>query len=184
MTNPTIEFSREINFHDLSSKEKRIAIMAEAGERKALEGRIGIPSLTKLEATVMLLNEGRSKGVSMIGKLSAEGDQACIASLKPVAFTMQENLNIRFLAEDLITPELEEENLYTPESEDLEPYPAEGLLDLGELVTQYFALFLDPYPRAEGAELSTEQMKDISINEPLIEKPNPFAELAKLRDKT
>jgi len=184
MTNQTVEFSREINLQDLSSKEKRIAIMAEAGERKALEARIGIPSLTKLEATVMLLNEGRSKGVSMVGKIIAEGDQACIASLKPVPFVMEENLNIRFLAEDLITPELEEENLYTLESEDIEPYPAEGLLDIGELITQYFALSLDLYPRAEGAELSTEQLKDISVNEPLMEKPNPFAELAKLRNKT
>lgn len=178
------EFSYDINFYELSAREKHVKLSATPEELAALAARMGFISLKNLQAELILKNLGKTKGVIVKGSLKAKGSQACIISLEPVPFDVKEELAFKFLPEGSITPEMEEENIYTLNSEDLEEIPQDGIVDLGELMAQYMVLSIDPYPRAKGAMLEADPKKGLMVNEPEEKKPNPFAKLAVLRDKS
>ena len=77
---------------------------------------------------------------------------------------------------------MEEENLMTLDSEDLEPMP-EDSFDLGELMAQYLGLSVDPYLNDDFIFSKEDLGPNVSLNEPDLTKPNPFAVLSGLRDK-
>ena len=58
------------------------------------------------------------------------------------------------------------------------------LVDVGEIVAQTLSISMDPYPKAKGASVKAPKNVNISVNEPELEKPNPFAVLSKLKDKS
>lgn len=171
------EFSYSINLSELGKSEKHVKLEADEGQCKALAKRFSISSLGGFRAEMTLKDDGYSKGVALKGHFSAlignEDQEGCFEELF-------EDLNIRFLPEERITPELEEENMMTLDSEDLEPLP-EGPLDLGELVSQYLALSLDPFLLDDISAEEIEKLSGVTLNEPPIKKENPFAVLTDLK---
>ena len=176
------EFSYFVNVKDISSRGKHFKLTATQEECDGLAKRFELESLNELHASLEMKDEGKSHGITLIGKLSAVAQQGVGIGGDIQDVFVDETINIRFLPEDKITPELEEENLMTLDSEDLEQLPEETI-DLGELMSQYLGLSVDPY-FGDDYILSKEDIgKGVSFNEPALERPNPFAVLSGLKDK-
>lgn len=163
------EFSRPIR---LTPEPREVVLDATAAERAALAARFGILGIHALAARLRLRPEPGGT-VRARGTLSAEVEQACVVTLEPVRQRVEADLDLRILG-DGETPADED-----PDSPD-EIESQGGAVDLGEAVAEQLALALDPYPRAEGAELPEFDPPEPPEPTPP-ERPNPFAGLAKLR---
>jgi len=176
------EFSYIANIKDASSKGKHYKLRAEQEQCDALAKRFGLVSLTDFHIMLEMKDEGKGKGITLRGKLFAVAHQVSGSSEDGLKVIVDDIINIRFLNESKITPELEEENMMTLDSEDLEVLP-EDVFDLGELMSQYLGLSVDPF-LSDGFILSQDDLGEgVSLNEPELSKPNPFAVLSQLRDK-
>jgi uncharacterized metal-binding protein YceD (DUF177 family) len=161
MTRP--EFSRP---YRLGTERREVEIEADAAERAALARRFGILAVDALSATLSLVPE-TSGIVRACGRLRAGVEQACVATLEPVAQQVDVPLDLRILPEGALPTDED------PESPD-EIESAGGVVDLGEAVAEQLALALDPYPRAPGVE---PELPNDPEEEPA--RPNPFAALKK-----
>jgi uncharacterized metal-binding protein YceD (DUF177 family) len=83
----------------------------------------------------------------LTAQLRAEGAQACVITLAPVAFRIDEALRRRYVA-GLAPPDADEVEI---PAEDVELMPE--TLDLTAIAEEALALALPLYPRAPGAEL-------------------------------
>lgn len=165
MTRP--ELSRPIR---LTGERRHVEIAATPAEMAALAARFGILGVSALRAELDLSPE--PGGITRArGALLAQVEQACIATLEPVAQAVEAALDLRILPEG--TPPRDDD----PDSPD-EIESQGDVVDLGEAVAEQLALALDPYPRAPGAEPG---LPDDPLDEVAPARPNPFAALAKLK---
>jgi len=163
------EFSRPVR---LAPEPREVVLDASPAERAALALRFGILGLHALSARLALRPETGGT-IRVRGTLSAEVEQACVVTLEPVRQRVEAALDLRILGEGEMPADED------PDSPD-EIESQGGTVDLGEAVAEQLALALDPYPRAEGAELP--EFDPPEAPEPATpERPNPFAGLAKLR---
>ena len=163
------EFPRTIR---LGLESREVALDATATECAALAERFGILGIGSLSARIRLEPE-TGGSIRARGVLVAEVEQACIVTLDPVRQQVRASIDLRLL-EDGESPGDDD-----PDSPD-EIETSGGLVDLGEAVAEQLALALDPYPRAEGAELPAFDPLEEAEPEPPA-KPNPFAALGKFR---
>lgn len=168
------EFSREIAL-DERQGQRRFAVEATPGECAAIARRLDLLELRHLKAEGML-RPGAGGRWSLAGRLAADVIQRCVVSLEPIAARVEDAFEIAFAPID----EADGDELDLTEA-DVEPLPASGILDVGEIVTQHLSLALDPFPRAPGVGVGDH-----------IEAPDdgparvaPFADLsARLRGKS
>jgi uncharacterized metal-binding protein YceD (DUF177 family) len=149
-----------------------IDIAVSESERAALAEEYGLQAVKAFSAQV----ETRpiSGGVKVDGRLTADIVQTCVVSLVPVEEHIDETFSVRFLREAPPAPKPGDEILVDADVPD-PPELLEGpTLDLGALAEEYFALAINPYPRAPGAELPAD------LGEPLGAADSPFAVLADL----
>jgi uncharacterized metal-binding protein YceD (DUF177 family) len=160
------EFSRRVRADSVGPEGLRERLRAAPAERAALAQRFGIESVDRLEATLDLAAEPGGT-IRVRGHLAADVTQVCVVTFDPVAQHIEEPVELRFVPAGM---ELAEDD---PGAPDEIPMSRGDVLDLGEAVAEQLALALDPYPRAEGAELPPEARESGS--------PGPFTALAKLR---
>ena len=146
-------------------------IGADADERAALSRRFGLVAIDRLEATLVLRREAGS--VVATGRVAADVTQACSVTDEPLAVTVDEPVELRFVEElggeeDV---ELSEDALDTMPIED-------GTIDLGEAAAETMALALDPFPRGPGAAAALRQAGVIGEDE-----VTPFNAFAALKGK-
>jgi uncharacterized metal-binding protein YceD (DUF177 family) len=142
------EFFRPLSVDRLGDGQVEERIEATEAERRALARRLGLLSLDRLSAE-MLLTKPAQGVIRAEGRFEADVVQACVVSLEPVASRVAEALCIVFST--AVGP-ARHEVLVEAEGED-EPEPiVNGVMDLGEAVAQCLAVALDPYPRAAGAQ--------------------------------
>lgn len=169
------EFSRPLDLEALGDDEVRFEIEAKEGERAALAARFGLLGLEALTAVLLVRKPAGRPYVRVSGRLSARVVQACVVTLAPVASSLEEDFAVMYSLAPLPVP-IRGEVRVDPEDEELEPVPPGGI-DLGELTAEQLSLALDPYPRAEGAELDRRSWGEGEEEE----RPKPFAGLAALR---
>jgi uncharacterized metal-binding protein YceD (DUF177 family) len=176
MTDAELEFSRPVPLDEIRGKTIRRSIEATEVERRRLAERLGLSAIDALTATVSLEALDKGRLVVARGAFDADVTQICVVTLEPLLRNVSESFEIRLA----IAPDSDDAaiTIVDPTLED-EPEPLEGdSVDLGELVAQHLSLALDPYPRAEGAELDTEALE---TGNPASDRP--FAELAQLKPK-
>ncbi len=164
------EFSRPVR---LGPEPRELTLEASPAEREALARRFGILGIGALSARLRLVPEPGGT-VRARGTLSAAVEQECVVTLEPVAQSVEAPLDLRILAEGEVPADDD------PDSPD-EIESHGGIVDLGEAVAEQLSLALDPYPRAEGAELPELDGPAPEPEEGEPARPNPFAKLAKLR---
>jgi uncharacterized metal-binding protein YceD (DUF177 family) len=170
MSNP--EFSRPVRIDTIGDKPHGITIGANEQERIALASRFGLISIERLEAEAQVARTGDTIMVSS-GRLKAAVTQACVASGEPVAATIDEPFDLRFVPEGGGA----EEEIELAEG-DLDVIGYEGsAVDLGEAAAQTLALALDPFPRAPNADTA---LKEAGVIDE--ESAGPFGALKALRD--
>jgi len=181
------EFTRPVGVTSLGHG-KTMTLTATEAERVGLMRRFDLENLSLFEAAITvgpLDDARRADWIQATGKLRAEYVQNCVVTLRPVPQKLDLDLNLTFapMADDQIGSEI----VIDPHQPD-DPDPIEnGKIDLGEAIAQQFAMALDPYPKASGAEISQqyqvdedEKIHDFRENH---QKSGPFADLAPLKGR-
>jgi uncharacterized metal-binding protein YceD (DUF177 family) len=141
------EFSHVVKLSEVGSHSRNIQLSADEAARAGLMARFDLAALDCLKAEISLAHD--SKGVVATGRFAADLAQYCIASHDPVPAQMDEAVHIRFIAEPVISGEVELEL----EADDCDTMFHDGqTIDLGEAVAQSLGLALNPYPRSPEAE--------------------------------
>ncbi|NJO54230.1 MAG: DUF177 domain-containing protein [Bacteroidales bacterium] len=157
--------------------ESSLTLEPNAETRAALARHVGALSVPELTATLDLAAD-RKAGVSVTGRLKGRIVQACVVTLEPVESAIDEAVDARFVpaAEPRAAsgPEIE----VSLEAEDPPEPLINGRIDLGAVLTEFFSLGIDPYPRKPGAAWQPAEAETQA--EP--EAESPFAALAKLRN--
>lgn len=163
----------------LPQKGMPVTVEANEEQRALLAAAHQLTAVDRFQAE--LLVEWQAGGVRVSGEVRATIVQACIVTLDPVISMIEEPLEQIFLPPDSrlsrITPGSASELVLDAEGPDI-PEMLEGdAIDIGALAEEFFALAIDPYPRAPGAELlKPDDGADAAIS--------PFAKLALLTGKT
>jgi hypothetical protein len=155
-----------------------IRIVASEADRTALAAAYDLIAVKSLEATMTI--GPSSGGVTVEGRVVADIVQTCVVSLVPVEEHIDEVFDVRYVRDPnrLLQPGTEVVvDAGVPDPPELLEGPS---LDIGRLAEEYFALAINPYPRAPGAELPADTSDgDAASNSPfaalaaLAKKPNP-----------
>ena len=166
----TARLSRPVSVRRLV-REERIAIEASAEERAAIAEELDLLSLDSLTADVTV-RPWRQEGVRVEGRVRGSLSQACVVTLEPVATTVDEAIDVRLHPEAVETGPIEVDVEAADPPELLE----DDVVDVGAIVLEHFALGIEPYPRAPGAEFDVPDDVDDE------KEPSPFAVLAALKN--
>ncbi len=173
MAQNTPEFSYPVDVSRISSSPMKIELTADEKQRRALAERFKIISVDALTAEVNLKRVNRSQ-IRVRGSFDAEVTQTCVVSLEPFRDTVSDSFSVLFGENQTARPNEYEIELSMDEDEETD-VAEDGKIDVGELVAEYLALSLNPFPRRPGASFSYETPRE--------EKKSPFAALEKLRLK-
>lgn len=172
------ELSRPLKVDGIPRGGIEEKIVARDKERQALIKRFDLKDLSRFEA-MLNVDHGRDRMFTVRGHLRADVVLSCVVTLEPVELTVREDIDIFFAPKRMISSAEDMTELGDWE----QPEPIEGgIIDLGELLVQYFAAALPLYPRKEGACLDSDQPKAVSDKG-----NNPFVALknvVKITDKT
>jgi uncharacterized metal-binding protein YceD (DUF177 family) len=165
-----------VRVEDVPARGLVWSAIATPDERHRVAKALDIKSLAALSA------EGRIEAIAggcyrVKATLKAELVQACVITLEPVPGRIDEPLRVEFRPGDMVEDELST----TPDIDaefDVEAI-VNGHLETGRVVYEQLASSLNPYPRAPGAGLP-----DVLTAGAEIKPINPFAVLAKLKDKS
>jgi uncharacterized metal-binding protein YceD (DUF177 family) len=96
-------------------------------------------------------------GLHIKGKVKAEIEQECVITLETLHNKVNEKLDLTFLPDvevpDFDDKDLEGEALQALLAEEDPPEPLiNGQINLTDLLVEFIALGIDPYPRIDGAE--------------------------------
>lgn len=157
--------------------QRRISleIAPTAEELVALAQRCKILDIKDLAARVTLTLGNRVDLFRVEGTLKAHVIQACSVTLAPVKETINESFN------EVLTTD--ESALAAPEDMDDDiNQPVELIendkLDIGEIIAQWLAVSLDPYPRSDAPEFAH---IEANIGETGEKTHTPFSVLEKLK---
>jgi uncharacterized metal-binding protein YceD (DUF177 family) len=150
-----------------------VAIAASSAELAALAKAYDLASVDRVEAEATV-TPGSGGALQVAGRVMADIVQTCVVTLAPVPQRIDEPFSVRFAPPGRAAAPLAEVVL-DPEAPD-PPEPITGPnVDIGALVEEIFALAIDPYPRAPGAELPLEAREDEPEGA-----DSPFAVLSRL----
>ncbi|MEP2944164.1 MAG: DUF177 domain-containing protein [Hyphomicrobiales bacterium] len=170
---------RPIHTPGVPKKGQRTTISLSDGERQAICAFYDLQEIKYFEARTFLEKKTTTK-FRLTGIMKADVVQTCVLSLKPVKKVIEEEIDLTLVP----TGEFEKYMERTADGGLLElgldttvpdTYDHE-IIQLGSFVLEYFALGLDPYPRAENAEIDQSAVKSDH-------KASAFSSLAALKDK-
>ncbi|MBA4095115.1 MAG: hypothetical protein C0489_13650 [Candidatus Accumulibacter sp.] len=168
------EFSLVVTLAD-AAHGRTLSVEADAETRARIAKRLALVALDRFVVTGEV--RAIASGIGAKGEVQAHVVQACAATDLPVAATIVEPFDLRFLR-DVDAPVGEDEEIEIG-SEDLDLLPLEGdRVDLGEAAVQTLSLALDPFPRHPDATRILAEKGVLSEAA-----AGPFAALAKLRGK-
>jgi uncharacterized metal-binding protein YceD (DUF177 family) len=169
--------AKSIDVDSIPTTGHVVRIEAGPEERTAIAEAYG---LVEVRSFVADLEARRAADRSLVvdGRVRAEIVQNCVVSLEPVMQSINEAIQVRFVPADApnapAPPRPGAEIHVDPDAEPPEIL-ADGRFDPGDVALEHFALAIDPYPRAPGAELPDEVTGSAGA-----ERESPFAVLAKL----
>lgn len=169
------EFSFLLPADTIGKAPKKVRIVANEPERRALARRFDLIAVDKFTADVTVGRIADSALIQVSGRFRADIVQICVVSGEPVATSIEETVSERLGLRD---PD-EAEAVFDIDDED-PPMPFnDGSLELGELLAQYLAVSIDPYPRvADAAPRSAIENEDAVVEK---RANRPFEALAVLK---
>ena len=160
-------------------------ILASNKECSYLAKRLDLIGLTSFSVIFNSLESHSKTEFKIKGQLKATVVQSCILTLTPVIDEIEDEFIVRLIpgltveALELMDEEDEEND------EDIEVLSEEGI-DLGEISTQYLSMSLNPYPRAEEADIKRLKADGVTLlTEDEVKLENsPFKVLENLKNET
>jgi len=150
-------------------------------QRDSMAALYGLHAIDQLRGEVILTPGGGGRWL-LEGQFSAVYKPICSVTLAPFRQKMSDHFVRHYETEAFEETDSDTETEFElPEDDSLDPDPIiDGIIDIADALAEEFAVRLDPYPRAPGADFSAE----ISENGvEIAEKASPFAKLAILKDK-
>lgn len=142
------EFSHLVPL-DAIGRTGPVILEADSATRAAVAARLGLEALDRLAVTASL--ERTAVGARLRGTVSAALVQNCAATGLPLARSLTEAFDLRYVAA-LATPEEADAEIELGD-EDCDILPLDqGGVDVGEAAVQSLALALDPFPRHPDAD--------------------------------
>ena len=172
--------SQPLQPHLLSRKKpKRFDLHPDAAEQAAVADFLGILSVEHLRFKGALIPIGQDDWRAE-ARLTATVQQSCVVTLAPVTQHVDEQIARIFVPMESVE-DAAELDLDADDSEDPDGY--EDRIDLGHLAVECLALALEPYPRADDAELAQSLFAPPGADPLDDQSIKPFAKLAELRQK-
>jgi uncharacterized metal-binding protein YceD (DUF177 family) len=157
---------------DVPETGRHFDLVADENTRAAVAQAIGLRALPRLTASLDVSRQGR-EGLRVVGRVSATVGQTCVVTLEPIENEIDEAVDLVFAP--AVAPEASDESdVHSKVAADDAPEPlVGGMVDLGEVATEFLSLGIDPYPRTAEAEFTAPAAND--------DTPHPFAALAALK---
>ncbi len=176
---PPAEFPYPVVVDDLPGGETRLTLCATEAQCAALAGRFGVLGIGPLEADLRLTPLAGAAGLVVRGRVGGRVRQACVVSLDPVDTEIDAGFEVRY-RRDAGDGSIPDGELDLDPEDDAEPL-IDGVVDLGELAAEQFALEIPAYPRAPGVAFGGYATEDRGEG-PASVPAGPFSALAKLRE--
>ena len=188
------EWSHFLDVDQLEAPGEKITLSPNEEESARLAQRLDLISIESLTATLDIKYSSGSNVVSIKGNINADIVQKCVVSLKPVSEHIEDDFEAWYAdKESVVTLARKKQDRdakggqsevkMLDESQDPEPI-INGKIDLGELITQYLSLSINPYPHAEGVEeQANKEYGSNSGDDHEAKIDNPFAALKDWKSK-
>jgi hypothetical protein len=149
--------TRKLVASEIPLEGLEIDLVASERERRALAELNGLPAIASLTASLRA-RRWRGDGVEIVGDLRARVRQTCVVTLEEFEADVSEAVDVRFAPPKEPAPRRSRRNESEPEplehdltGEDPPDLLVAGAVDLGSVISEFFTLALDPYPRKPGA---------------------------------
>lgn len=153
----TPEFSRLISIEGITpDKLRKESVEATPEECAALVARFDLRALSGLKAKLRIRRVAGGDTVQVAGDFEADVVQGCVVSLHDVPSRVIGSFETFFTENPVSRDDLE---FSEDDGADAAEMVSNGMIDLGEMVSQYLALELDPYPRAPGVNFAAQLAK-------------------------
>ena len=174
----TPEFSRIITISEIQGKFLSRDIKANEEERNKLATRFNLIELRSFSANVKMTRLNSHANVLVEGKLNARVVQQCVVTLEPISSDISCTLSCEYSESQEVVDDVKVDfDLLTVDPPEL---IVDGQFDIGILLTEYFGLEINPFPRSLGADYDamhdTNKMNKIDLG-----RSNPFDILRKLK---
>jgi len=170
-------FSYPVKVGNISANAVTVKLEADVRELEGLAKLWQVVSVGSLKAELQIAR-WKKDGVRVKGRVEADIVQSSVVTLEPVASKIDEEFEQIFVPEGsklarIVTGDTAEMVL-DPEGPDLPEMFTGDTIDVGEVVAEFAALAIDPYPREAGAEFTDHLEGDADEKSG---RPNPFAVL-------
>ncbi|HAT07830.1 MAG TPA: hypothetical protein DCS39_01080 [Rhodobiaceae bacterium] len=149
---------------------------AETHVLKALAGRFNVEKVADLHFQALLLPLDK-QCLQANGTVRGRVRQICGVTLEPLWTDIEQNFYAEFQPQELVASYIVPEDDFDTE---LPEAMQNGQADVGEMVTQVFAMEIPAYPRVEGAEFGGYGQSEAEIEAEDAEQ-SPFAALSALK---
>lgn len=175
-----LEFSRRVILDELIGGDDHFRWIATREECGALARRFSLISLDKFQVNVRVENRGLD-GILASVQFSAVVVQYCVVSLEPLRSSVQNSFQLRILPKgNRLSSFGDREEVIYSENEELSIDITDGTVELGEVIAEYLALAIDPYPRKRNTKVT---FCDFSSDQSGESGKASFAELNKWKGK-
>lgn len=185
------EWSYFIDTDGLEEGTTKLSISPDDDARARLAQRLGLVSLDALTADIEITHHAGEAAYFVKARAEADVTQNCVVTMEPVVNHVSDEfeawyadpeatISIAKARHEKLTEKGHGEQPILDEKDDPEAL-VDGKIDLGELVTQYLSLAINPYPHAEGVEF--QPVVDKKGGEDDDGMKNPFAALKDWKDK-
>ncbi|MBL4787873.1 MAG: DUF177 domain-containing protein [Kordiimonadaceae bacterium] len=179
----TATFYQQIKVSELGKKASEFTVSATPEECSALAERFGLATIGAVSATLKVLDLPRKEGVKITGQLKASIVHRSTVSLKDVPEDLDLPFELLLVSAEVAARMDNDGTLMDPDAIEYDALEGDDV-DLGEIVAQTLSVSMDQYPRAAGEEVEIPKSKHLTLDEPELVKPNPFAVLEGLKDKS
>ena len=163
MVKKVIKYNELVSIENLSINS-HLDIEIEQIDKIEISKRL---NLIKLDIFEMTINYSQVSKIESLAKyeLNSVGEQICVISLNPVKFKINKSFNIKFVNNKKL-------DLSTLGDEFIEPI-YNNKINFGEVGTQIFSSFLDPYPKINNGDINLNTIYNDNDDSKL-NKKNPF----------
>ena len=170
-------FSYLVNVGHVSVNPVTVKLEANERELEGLAKLWQVLNVRSLNAELQI-NRWKKDGLRVKGRVRAQISQACVVTLDPVESQIDEPFEQIFVPEGSklarITTGDAAEMVVDPDGPDLPEQFSGDAIDVGDVVSEFAELAIDPYPRKAGIEFAGHIEGDEADKN---ERPNPFAVL-------
>jgi len=157
--------------------ETQFRVAAEPNELVALARYLDVDRLDRVSLAGFIA-PAAGGGWRVRGRLVARVVQSCVVTLEPVESRIETDIERLYMPAESLPAEHEVEIL--PDEEDV-PDPFTDTIDPAGLAAESLLLLIDPYPRADGAELGRQSFAAPGVTPLSDEDTHPFASLGALK---